>query len=219
MRCDSSKIFLYLLLLLFSHSMKAGDVSIGKKKYERFCASCHGARGQGNVQLGSPALAEQSPAYLVRQLNNFSSGVRGADGNENPDAYVAQMQAGAASLESDADRLLVAEYLHSLKLEPGQRSPVKGNVEEGYKVYQSACGACHGGQAQGNEALNSPRLDGLSADYLLRQYTNFVKGRRGSHKEDKFGRQMKMMAATITDETKIQNVIAYIQSLRSLESE
>ena len=47
-------------------------------KYQS-CAVCHGEIGQGNVELGAPALAGQRAQYLERQLQYFKSGVRGAD--------------------------------------------------------------------------------------------------------------------------------------------
>ena len=43
------------------------------------CAACHGAKGEGNATLQSPALAARSDWYLVTQLKNFKRGLRGAD--------------------------------------------------------------------------------------------------------------------------------------------
>lgn len=41
-----------------------------------------------------------------------------------------------------------------------------------------ACVACHGGQAEGNEALGAPRLAGVGAPYILEQLDAFADGSR-----------------------------------------
>jgi len=181
----------------------AEDQIAGKKQYMETCAACHGDKGQGNDSLGSPALAGQQSAYLMRQLQNYSRGIRGEE-----DSFARQMVPMARLLQEDDAKKAVADYLNSLAPMPGQVAAK--DLKNGYTYYQSACGACHGGQAEGNELLNAPRLAGLSADYLARQYQNFLAEKRGSHANDKFGRQMKMMAATLTDETMVSDVIAYI---------
>ena len=54
------------------------------------CANCHGNEGQGVWSTKAPRLANQSDWYLVRQLNNFRTGVRG---RHPQDFYGAQMAA------------------------------------------------------------------------------------------------------------------------------
>ncbi len=49
-----------------------GDVAQGRRLYAA-CAACHGAEGEGNVALQSPALAARSDWYLVIQLSNYKS--------------------------------------------------------------------------------------------------------------------------------------------------
>lgn len=196
-------------LLLFSNAALAeADLAAGKKHYEQICGACHGVSGEGNDGLGSPALAGQQATYMVRQLEYFSKALRGAE-----DSYAQQMAPMAATLKESSVKRDVAAYLQSLEPVAGLSFKTEGNVENGYKYYQSSCGACHGGKAEGNESLNSPRLSGLSPVYLARQYQHFLSGARGSHKDDKFGRQMKMIAATLADEDKVKDVIAYIASL------
>ncbi len=56
---------------------RAGDPARGKDIY-RDCAACHGADGLGNEALLAPPLAGLDDWYLVRQLQHFSAGVRGA---------------------------------------------------------------------------------------------------------------------------------------------
>ncbi|RBP48784.1 c-type cytochrome [Arenicella xantha] len=201
-----------LLVLAFSTLLQtslAASSETGATLYQTSCQSCHGPDARGKEVLNSPALAGQSAAYLVRQLEHFSKGIRGGDGS---DALAKQMRAISLSMTQDQDRQDLAEYLESLPA--GAVTPIAGDTDLGYKLYQASCGGCHGGDAQGNELLNSPRLAGLSASYLTRQYQHFLDGTRGSDRSDKFGRQMKMIAATLKDRAQVEAVIAYISSIQ-----
>lgn len=40
------------------------------------CASCHGANGEGNAEIGLPALAGLPREYFVKQIRDFKSGKR-----------------------------------------------------------------------------------------------------------------------------------------------
>ena len=75
------------------------------------------------------------------------------------------------------------------------------------------CGACHGAAAEGNVALNSPRLAGSDDWYLLAQLQAFRSGQRGSHPEDRTGRQMRAMAGVLPDEQSMRDVVAFIRTL------
>jgi len=77
----------------------------------------------------------------------------------------------------------------------------------------AVCSACHGQQGEGLAALNAPKLAGQNARYLKRQLKNYKAGLRGTHPEDTYGRQMQPMAATLANDSIIDNVIAYIQTL------
>lgn len=172
------------------------------------CAACHGDAGQGNAALGAPALAGQESAYLQRQLQHFKTGVRGSDPR---DTQGAQMKAMSATLADD-DVVLISEYLAALP----QAIPVEalpGDLKNGNNYFQATCGACHGGQAQGNPGLNAPALALLDAAYLKTQYENFRLGIRGAHPDDTYGRQMKMMSTSLPSDKDLDDVIAYIQSL------
>jgi cytochrome c oxidase subunit 2 len=83
----------------------------------------------------------------------------------------------------------------------------------------AVCSACHGAQGEGNQALNAPKLAGLDAWYIKKQVRNYQAGLRGSHQDDVYGQQMAPMAATLSDETALDNVIAYIGTLPDQPSE
>jgi len=88
----------------------------------------------------------------------------------------------------------------------------EANAAVGQAQY-AVCAACHGAQGEGNQMLNAPGLAGQSDWYLKRQLNNFKHGLRGSNSEDIFGAQMAPMAATLADDSAIDNVVAYITSL------
>jgi cytochrome c oxidase subunit 2 len=88
-----------------------GDVAHGKKLYEN-CASCHGAKGEGNPTLQAPALAARSDWYLATQLANYQKGLRGTD---ERDTYGAQMRAIVATLPDDKAITDVVAYINTLK--------------------------------------------------------------------------------------------------------
>ena len=172
------------------------------------CTSCHGSKAEGSVTVSAPAIAGQDAAYLERQLRNFRSERRGT---HKSDSLGAQMRAAAvATLVDDAAVTKVATYISSLpKTIPA--APARGNLHNGNNLYQGKCGACHGGAAEGNSALKAPRLAGLDAAYIKRQFANFRDGARGTDPQDIPGRQMAMMAKTLPTERDLDDVIAFIQ--------
>jgi cytochrome c oxidase subunit 2 len=50
--------------------------------------------------------------------------------------------------------------------------------------------------------------------YLERQLQYFKNGARGSHPDDVYGDQMNLVASELVAETAIQDVVAYINTLR-----
>jgi len=77
----------------------------------------------------------------------------------------------------------------------------------------AVCAGCHGAQGEGNQALNAPKLSGQGDWYLKRQLIHYKQGARGTHEKDTYGKVMAPMAATLPDETAIDNIVAYIRTL------
>ncbi|MGK0374143.1 MAG: cytochrome c oxidase subunit 2 [Arenicella sp.] len=206
-------IALSLLSISISAIAIASDTGAGKDIYTSTCVACHGIAADGNDAVGAPALAGQHQSYLARQLANYNQAIRGSD---KADRYGQQMVAMATLVKTPESQANVSAYLASLDKPITSVTSEKtgGGNSLGYKVYQASCGACHGSDASGNERLNSPSLAGLSSAYLTRQYANFMDGKRGVHSTDKYGRQMNMIAKTVTEPEKIDAVIAYIVSLQ-----
>lgn len=89
-----------------------GDVSHGKELFQT-CAACHGAEAQGNQPMGAPPLAGQYSWYLLRQLQAYRSGQRGAD---EKDARGAVMKQIAATLQQEQDLTDLVAYINTLGL-------------------------------------------------------------------------------------------------------
>ncbi len=89
----------------------SGDAAQGKAAYAT-CTACHGANGEGNQALNSPKLAGQHDWYIVRQLQNYKSGVRGSD---TKNVFDMQMRPMAMILTTDDAVNNVAAYINSLE--------------------------------------------------------------------------------------------------------
>ena len=87
-----------------------------------------------------------------------------------------------------------------------------GDPERGKTLY-ATCGACHGVNGEGLEALNAPKLAGQEEWYVIRQLQNFKNGVRGTNPRDTYGMQMAPMAQTLVNDQAMEDVAAYITTL------
>ncbi|MFA5940667.1 MAG: c-type cytochrome [Sinimarinibacterium sp.] len=90
----------------------SGDVQRGADFYTNLCGSCHGPEAEGNAQLDAPALAGLDDWYLLRQLGNFRSGVRGA---HPQDRFGRQMRKMAPTLPDDTVTRDVLAYINTFE--------------------------------------------------------------------------------------------------------
>lgn len=185
----------------------AGDAAAGKALYA-VCATCHGENGEGNKALNSPRIAGHGEWYVVRQLQNFRGGIRGADAK---DPFGPQMAPMAMTLKDDQAVEDVAAYVASLQSDKPEET-VSGDAEKGKTGY-TVCAACHGAKGEGNAALNAPGLTGQHDWYTVRQIKNFKDGVRGANPKDTFGAQMRPMAMTLATDEAVNDIAAYINSL------
>ena len=81
------------------------------------------------------------------------------------------------------------------------------------KALYATCAACHGPNAGGNQAMNSPKTAGQHGWYIKRQLQAFKDGIRGAAPGDVYGAQMRPMMATLTDEQAIKDVVSHIVTL------
>lgn len=185
-----------------------GNATAGAANYA-VCSACHGAQGEGNLQLNAPKIAGLDPWYLRRQIANYQNGMRGSDPR---DIYGQQMAPMAATLANDTILENVIAYIDTLP-DTRPEPTVVGDVDRGRNSYET-CAACHGRRGEGRWNTNAPRLAGRSDWYLVRQLELFKDGVRGSHPEDIYGDQMYMLANSLKREEAINDVVAYINTLQ-----
>jgi cytochrome c oxidase subunit 2 len=184
----------------------AGDAAAGKPLYA-VCAACHGLQAEGNPALHAPKLSGQGDWYLQRQLKYYKQGARGT---HDKDVFGKMMAPMAATLGDDTAIDNVTAYIKTLPDNPAPAT-VKGNAKNGQKPYVT-CGACHGSDGRGIQAMNAPGLKGMSDWYLVTQLKNFKQGIRGAHAQDMYGPQMALMAAILPDDQAINDLVAYIKT-------
>ena len=190
-----------------TQSAVAGNATVGAAQYA-VCAACHGQQGEGNKALNAPKITGQEEWYLRRQLENYKAGRRGA---HEDDVYGRQMAPMAMTLANDAAVSNVIAHIQSLPDEPAP-STIDGDLSNGKRLY-TVCAYCHGASAQGIQALNAPRMAGMTDWYLASQLNNFKQGIRGGHPNDFQGKQMGFMARTLQSEKDINDLVAYINTL------
>lgn len=174
------------------------------------CVACHGSAGEGVAATGAPPLAGLDPVYLQRQLAAFASGSRGT---QPGDKFGATMRAaGMPLLRSEQERAAVAAYLGGLTRPTS--GPATAANTNGRNYFNAVCGACHGGAGEGNIALSAPRLAGLPAAYIARQFAAFKSGQRGAAQGDRYGAQMRAVTSMLPDDASVRDVIAHTASLR-----
>lgn len=172
------------------------------------CASCHGPQGEGLQALNAPKLAGLDGWYLKKQLQNYKAGVRGS---HEDDVFGRQMAPMARTLATDAAIDNVVAHIQSFPDEAPAQT-VEGDIKAGAGRFV-VCAYCHGSEGEGIQAMNAPRLAGMTDWYLARQLQNFKQGIRGEHPQDYYGKQMGFMGRILQNDQAINNVVAYINTL------
>lgn len=95
-----------------------GDAERGEDLYT-VCAACHGEQGRGSQQLNTPTLVGMSDWYLLRQLQYFKNGVRGA---HPEDTFGAQMVPIMDMFEGRQDLVDLVAYINTFSAAPAPES-------------------------------------------------------------------------------------------------
>lgn len=93
-----------------SSTLQASDPAAGAPLYAS-CASCHGAQGEGSAVLNAPRLRGQDDWYLLKQMNDYRAGHRGA---EEGDRQGTIMRAASALIDSDRAALALVAHIGTL---------------------------------------------------------------------------------------------------------
>ena len=198
-----------------------GDLVNGRELY-RACIACHGENAEGTENIGAPRLAGLSHWYIKRQLGYFKKKVRGYN---QQDSYGLQMSAIVNTLADDTAIKDVAAYIVSLAFQSSDdiHKPINSsldnksdtnslNITNGKRLYKQ-CSYCHGKQAEGEFAMNAPKLSNQDTGYLIRQLNYFQQGLRGRHSKDLYGNQMVLMSKLLHSKEDTRDVVAYIGTL------
>lgn len=116
--------------------------AIGERLFLTYCAQCHGSDARGNK--GFPNLADSdwlhggTPDAIKATILNGRTGM---------------MPPMAAAVGSDTDVENVAHYV--LSLSGSASDPIKAAYG---KEKFAVCGACHGADGKGNQAMGAPNL-------------------------------------------------------------
>ena len=129
--------------LLASGALAQGDAAAGQAK-SALCATCHGPDGNSELVI-NPKIAGQNARYLIKQLQDFKSGVRPGPimaamvislSDEDIEDLAAYYAAQTPTLlGADPDKVELAETLYRA-----------GNRE----LQVTACTACHSPTGAGN---------------------------------------------------------------------
>ena len=178
------------------------------------CITCHGQEGLGEDSMGTPRLAGQGFAFIVKQLEDFAT-------DKRMDTTMFVMNNNAKGLTPE-ERRDVAAYVASLE-HPKTGSDLNAVKDLGNPVgtrylgqslaqYGApdrgipACHSCHGYNGRGAFPVY-PMIGGQKYVYLVNQ---LKKWRDGSRANDPMG-QMRKVASSLSDED-IYNVATFLTS-------
>jgi cytochrome c553 len=144
------------------------------------CAACHGADGN-SIGSSFPNLAGQNYNYLLKELENFRSGVRSTE----PMSAVIKTVPVAKGDRNIRD---LATFFSEQKLKrSGAAAKITPAIAKlGYRIFAGgirsekvpACAACHGSSAGGMAPMAVPALAGQREPYVLRELKHFADGKR-----------------------------------------
>jgi cytochrome c553 len=196
-------------LLLIATAALVTTVDAADKSDLSYCTVCHGAHGNGNPAIRAPKISGMESWYLRRQLEAFRDGKRGTHPD---DAAGHEMQPIGVRLRDEAGIQEALQYVATFEAKAPPIT-VSGDAARGRDLYVT-CESCHGAKGEGNQPLGAPALANRTDWYLVTQLQNYKAGLRGNDPRDTNGLQMRAIAATLPNEQAIDDVVAYINTLR-----
>ncbi len=196
------------LLIMGSTAPQAEDETVAETSY--VCLGCHGENADGVQDLGAPRLAGQYADYLTEQTINFRDGKRGY---APEDARGSDMR---VSVDGLSDEHIIALSAYFEKLETPFADPVNalGDMAAGKQIYEGNCASCHGYAAKGSMAVYAPNLAILSPWYIKDQMRAYQNGWRGGDDSTTRAKFMRSIARQVTTPKQLDDLVAYIASLR-----
>jgi cytochrome c553 len=134
------------------------------------CATCHGARGEGNG-FDAPRLAGLPAGYLQKQMEDYAAGLRPHE----------VMRDVARFLDSH-ERVRVADHYAALPAQAMPPATQDSIAAATPALYARACQQCHG--VEGVGSADGPPLNAQPAFYLIQQLQDWRLSKRrndGNH--------------------------------------
>lgn len=173
--------------------IESGDAQRGAVVAEdNKCAKCHEDDGI-SLEVDTPSLAGQRPAYLVKQLMDYKSGLRSER----------SMNKAVRNLTPENITDLAAFYASQTGLTSPEREAPPMVTQGDKSRYLLACDDCHGKNGEGM-GLEVPALAGQTPEYLEVTLTEY---REGDRINDHYGR-MQYISKMLT-EAEIEAIVAY----------
>jgi cytochrome c553 len=172
------------------------------------CAGCHGEDGAGAELPGivAPRLAGQLDEYLVKQVDDFSTGQRAPSPmNEVAQQLLERERNEAAMVYSRLRTGYPSQRELSLDTYAQGEEPARLGLP---RLAVPACFSCHGPGGRGVPPA-TPVQAGQLEPYLARQLADF---RAGDRRNDPDG-VMRSVAAQL-DDTQLASLAAYLANLR-----
>ena len=203
-----------VLATLSATTLASGDAEAGQAK-SATCMGCHGLAGNSTMP-NFPKLAGQGEGYILKQLQEFKSGVR-----ENA------IMAGVTSLLSEQDMMDIAAYYSIQTISENSAKADEETIELARKIYlggkkdtqTTACIACHGPKGLGIPSAKFPALGAQHAEYIalqlkaFRQYSiNEQTGSEDLARDNDYEGMMRSVAKGLTT-VEIEALAQYVAGL------
>jgi cytochrome c553 len=181
--------------------------------YQNICASCHGDRGEGKVELKAPSIASLPDWYVRGQLKNFRTDRRGAHEKD----LEGQMMRAVSKVLTEAQVKAMATHVAGMpRVTPA--ATIVADITAGRELYSERCMECHRYNAEGELFFSSPPLVGLQDWYLASQIRKYKEGIRGVHPEDVNGQKMVFSSGFVEGEDVLHSLVAYLVDLQKPKS-
>jgi len=157
------------------------------------CLGCHGHDGN-STHPAMPSLAGQNATYLIKAMKKYRDGKRG-------NKMMTDVAKGLSDndIESNAAYFATRTPVKTKQTSSANTLPIFDPLGDGEKLAVS-CNGCHGSNGN-NPSKGTPRLAGLSTNYLIDTIS--------SYRDKKRNHPMMQMLAGFLSETDIEKLSLY----------
>jgi cytochrome c oxidase cbb3-type subunit 3/ubiquinol-cytochrome c reductase cytochrome c subunit len=155
------------------------DLAAGEAHYQKYCALCHGASGQGYAADQANALFNQDFLALANDGFMRASVARGRPGT-SMSAWGATRGGPLDDAAVDALVAFMRSKQTAASIDTATIAVGAGKAERGQSVYAVYCADCHGKEGQGGKYMSiaNPEFLAVANNGYLRQV--IAKGRSGT---------------------------------------